>query len=244
MQTLRNKLIAMAALGVLAVIGSLMNSRQATAEQGSAPVTVVNTPANPVPVAGSTTVSGSVAATQSGAWNVGITGTPSINIANSPTVQLSGTPTVNVTNPAAAPLYFVNVNDPGRIPYQSQVLQVCSAVVDCTIQFGMVPAGHRLVIQHVSGFLTFTTPPTSVEVIPSAGSAYTPFFAPASQAVGLPGAGISLFDQAVQLYGDGGSNLSLDIRLVGATFYSNSQELTLSGYLLDCTAAPCAAIAH
>ena len=39
-------------------------------------VNVVNTPANPVPVTGSTTVSGSVSATQSGTWTVGISGQP------------------------------------------------------------------------------------------------------------------------------------------------------------------------
>jgi hypothetical protein len=44
---------------------------------------------------------GGVAATQSGTWNVGLTGTPNVNVAN----------------PATAPALFLNVNDPGRIPY-------------------------------------------------------------------------------------------------------------------------------
>ena len=56
----------------------------------SAPVTVVNTTANPVPITGSTTVSGTIAATQSGTW------------------------TVQVVNPNAAPVQTINVDKDGR----------------------------------------------------------------------------------------------------------------------------------
>src|SRR5215467_10748641 len=48
---------------------------------GSAPVMVVNTPL-PVTLQGTGSISGTVAATQSGTWNVGITGTPAVNLAN------------------------------------------------------------------------------------------------------------------------------------------------------------------
>jgi len=60
---------------MLAAIGMIIISplvEAASQAPPSAPVTVVNTPSNPVPVTGSTTVSGSVAATQSGAWNVNV----------------------------------------------------------------------------------------------------------------------------------------------------------------------------
>jgi len=50
----------------------------------SAPVTVTNTSSNPVPITGSTTVSGSVAASQSGPWSVQITG-------SLPAVSMQGT---------------------------------------------------------------------------------------------------------------------------------------------------------
>lgn len=63
-------------------------------------------------------VSGTVSAQQSGAWNVGISGTPSVNVTSLPAVNLAGGTSVNVANTAAAPLFFVNANDPGRIPYQ------------------------------------------------------------------------------------------------------------------------------
>lgn len=83
MQTLRNKLIALTAVGVLAVIGSTMNSSHATTQasasngQPVAPVNIVSP--IPLPVTGSATVTGTVAATQSGSWNFGITGNSATN---------------------------------------------------------------------------------------------------------------------------------------------------------------------
>lgn len=46
-------------------------------------VTVVNTPL-PVTLQGTSSISGTVAATQSGTWNVGITGSPNVNVMNTP----------------------------------------------------------------------------------------------------------------------------------------------------------------
>ena len=56
---------------------------------GSAPVTVTNTP---LPV------QGTVSATQSGPWNVGISGTPSVSVSSLPAVQFNGAQPVTVTN--------------------------------------------------------------------------------------------------------------------------------------------------
>jgi len=83
MNRFKNQLIATAVLSVLAVIGTIMNSHQAAAQQGpptGLAVNIVNP--LPVPVTGSTTVSGTVGATQSGNWNVGILGTPAVTVAN------------------------------------------------------------------------------------------------------------------------------------------------------------------
>ena len=65
------------------------------AQQKGAPVHVTNTSENPVPVIGSTTVSGSV----------NISGTPNVNVSNTVpitgNVGISGTPNVSVTNPVS-----------------------------------------------------------------------------------------------------------------------------------------------
>jgi hypothetical protein len=93
-------------------------------------VVVTNGPANPVPV------NGNVAATQSGAWNVGITGTPTVGIA--------GTPTVNVGNfPQAAqpPLWQ-------GTPYVSSQVLIRVDGFRCD-NLAPVPAGKVLFIGNV-----------------------------------------------------------------------------------------------
>jgi hypothetical protein len=92
----------------------------------------------PLPVTGSTTVSGAVAATQSGAWNVGITGTPT----------------------------FKNADEPGRQPFEIIVeYDPTQCDTNCVNFSGFggkvlvfdsdppVPANHRWVIKHISGLL-------------------------------------------------------------------------------------------
>lgn len=108
---------------------SIVSATAAGAPQSppSAPVTVVNTTANPVPitapqgipVTGNVAVSGSINATQSGTWNVGITGTPKVTIDGPVTVQPADSET---------PVQFLLT--PG----------------DCYA----VPAGNRMVIEFVS----------------------------------------------------------------------------------------------
>jgi hypothetical protein len=130
MQNLRNKLIAGGAVLILAAIGTIMNSHPALGQSGGPTITI--DPAQlPLPVKGSTTVSGAVAATQSGPWSVGISGTPNVNV--------TGTPNVDVVNPATAPALFLNVNDPGRIPYQSQQLCPAGSGSACQANFPIVP---------------------------------------------------------------------------------------------------------
>jgi hypothetical protein len=60
-------------------------------------VKVVNPASDPVPV------TGNVKAIQSGAWNVGINGTPTVNVASAPPVNVNFPSTISVTNPFASP---------------------------------------------------------------------------------------------------------------------------------------------
>jgi len=97
----------------------------------SAPVTVVNTTANPVPVAGVVNVSGTptVNAQQSGSWNVGISG-----------------------NSAANPLQVHDVDHASRTPY-AQTKRLAFNPTDRAILGNFdVPAGKRLVIDNFSIF--------------------------------------------------------------------------------------------
>lgn len=85
-----------------------------------------------------------------GPWNVGITGTPK----------------VDVTNPSNAPVFFLNVNDPGGIPYQPQSIGGgdsidCDLPDSCTFPFPAAPAGHGLVVQRGGGFLDYGAVPAT-----------------------------------------------------------------------------------
>jgi len=118
----KKRLFASALVIALAGAGVLISGSHnvAKAGPGASPVSIASP--LPLPITGTATVSGTVGATQSGTWNVGITGQPvNVNVANSPAVSLAGTPTVNanvsfpasqgVAVTAAGPLTNV-----GRLP--------------------------------------------------------------------------------------------------------------------------------
>jgi hypothetical protein len=124
-----------------------------------------------------------------------------------------------------------DVDDPGRIAYESQ--QSVGAGQD-TFIFPAVPAGHRLVIQHVSAIVIF---PSVVSEVTAA------VFSPEGFSSFLPPLFLNStrFDQLVQLYVDAGHGPKVT---VSADAPVNNGSVTLTGYLLDCTAAPCAKIAQ
>ena len=154
---------------------------------------------------------------------------------------------VEVVNPTTSPVPTspVNVTDPGRIAYQSTVFPTgCSGNFQCFADFPAVPAGHRLVIQHIGGFVSLTAQPTSTDVFiedNATANTFGAFFVP-SNPVGGGFAG--LFDQAVLEYVDAGDFAIVEVDVQGnSVFNTGTQEVTLTGYVLDCSAAPCAAIA-
>jgi hypothetical protein len=145
--------------------------------------------------------------------------------------------TVNVLvdNPGSDPALTRNVDDPGRIAYQSST--TCDkGGTSCNFVLPAVPNGHRLVVAHVSGRLLFDSDASGVEVDLSgaANAARSSFLAPPSfQRIGL-------FDQPVLQYFDGGS---VPVVTTVADAFFLASEATISGYLIDCAATPCAAIA-
>jgi hypothetical protein len=142
----------------------------------------------------------------------------------------------------AAPSQVSNIDEPGRIPYQS--VQAGKAGAQFVFQFPSVPAGHRLVIQHVSGFNL------SFQLTPSQHVRVRLFFADGGTAVGtsffVPFSEQSVaFDQSVQLYAQAGDAPLVTVEADNAkdpTF--DGGLVVLTGYLVDCNAAPCAAIAQ
>jgi hypothetical protein len=131
----KNRLIATGVLTVLGVTGMLMNSRRAEAQgppDGLA-VRIVNP--LPVPITGSLTTSGTVAATQSGPWNVGIAGNSEMNPLW----------TRDADNPARHPFILTGTTPPNETFFA------------VAVPVGSVPAGQRYVIEHYSANCTLTT---------------------------------------------------------------------------------------
>lgn len=144
---------------------------------------------------------------------------------------------------AARAALVSNVDDPGRIPYM--VTEICGFTgVDqhCIINTPAVPAGKRLVVTHVSGQLIENLPGGAyIELTisnPRHGSVYLP--------VTYMGTGFHnffVFDQPELIFGDAGEVLTLRVEMGGNPDVASSVTYTVSGYMLDCSTGPCAAIA-
>jgi hypothetical protein len=169
-----------------------------------------------------------VNAAQDGTWNVG----------------LLGTPTVALQNSATMPLFFRNVDEPGRIPYQSinEVPGGCTGG-ECSLSTQPVPAGHRLVVTHVSGDVQINPLPQVItfSVGRQDGALITGFTLPQPYVLYA-----NSFDRDVLFFVDGGQFYTFTALLdPSSQFLAGAvQTFTATGYLLDCTAAPCAPIAQ
>jgi hypothetical protein len=154
---------------------------------------------------------------------------------------------VQLVNTTANPAIVSDMNDPGRIPYQSSIYGTtqsnCGVGNECFFIFPTVPAGHRLVIQHVSGFIQATPGAVPALVgLPLSNNQDTTSFLVTGQST--VDAGLVAFDQPVLVYVDEGLSPRVAVELASAPAGTNAvQSAFLSGYLLDCSAAPCSAIA-
>jgi hypothetical protein len=210
-------------VGILAAGLSSIPSRPAVASV-AAQVQVVNTP---LPVQGTVDVS-NFPPTQ----NVAITGTPTVN------ANVTFPSSVDVANPATAPLFVVNLDEPGRTPYQP-VSACVAANISCESVFPGVPSNHRLVLQHISGTTIWSSAPSAVFGFArnGAGVVVTRFLAQTSDTT-------TFFDQPVLVYYDAGQQPDVVIIAGALTSTALGGNITLSGYLVDCGVAPCAAIAQ
>jgi len=149
---------------------------------------------------------------------------------------------VSVVNPSTSPVQTttVNVTDPGRIAYQATLTNQCAGT-PCAFLFPTVPAGHRVVVQHISGNVEASSETNfAVGALVIGGQLSSGF----SVAIAAPD--FTAFDQAVLFYVDATNSVEVTIFLegAGASFPVNSfQTVNLVGYELDCSAVACAPIA-
>jgi hypothetical protein len=155
---------------------------------------------------------------------------------------------VKVVNTTSAPAINSGMDDHGRIPYWSEVQ---AALIDgqncpsnasfCEFPFGPVPSGHRLVIERVTGqvvpsgfvneILVTLTPAVPTGILDS----YAWFDTPTTS---------GYFDVPTLAYIDATQTVNVGVFLRGGGTLTNTAKVVVRGYMLDCTAAPCAATAH
>lgn len=234
MITKTKKYLSMAAvIALLWITGTIMStysSPSASAASG-APVNIVS----PLPVP----VSGTVASTQSGLWNVGIAGTPTVAAAQSGSwsVGISGTPTVNLNNSVANPVIVRDADNPAQQPFvQFLCLQLAplSGCGSLPSRFN-VPAGQTFVIEQVSGQCNTTdtaNPILAIQVDAELNSTGYIYEIPMQS---FPGRGQTYGLKETRIYASVPSGSSL-VQL-GFPFFSvlpNNYEcdVTLSGYLV------------
>lgn len=157
---------------------------------------------------------------------------------------------VSVVNTSSNPVPASSIDGPGRIPFVSQGYFTNCSSGGSICQFAFptaVPAGHRVVITYMSVQMEFNTFPTAIAVrlnatVPTVGDVF--FNVPVAPFIILS----QYFGTPVDFYFDAGQIPQITA-ISNGTFLDDPvighgiQEVTLVGYELDCTVAPCAAVA-
>jgi hypothetical protein len=220
MNRLKNHLIAAALLSALAIIGTIMNSHQAAAQgpPNGLAVNIVNPV--PVPVAGSLGITGTVAATQSGVWNVGLTG-----------------------NTAANPLLVRDVDGPNRQPFQ-RIFNVAGGVGTgcgtnfCVISLGTVPTGKFLVLTHFQGALSLA-PGSAPNTVTLTRNGDTVFDVPrnslgcSSDTLASPPVTRCPFNEEIRVIFQAGETARIDTDTGGSLAGVWPQTFVVEGYYVD-----------
>ena len=148
-------------------------------------------------------------------------------------LSVSGDVTVDSTTPVGV----TSADDPGRIAFQRTFGGFISPGAFAVQEGFNVPEGQRLVITHVSGDARLPTGQTltdvSLQVL--AGGVTVHHFVPAFNGTRVAGDEFS-FSQDAMIYADGFSSF---VFVRSATTDSADVSLSISGYLIDCSAAPC-----
>ena len=212
MQKIGSRFLPAIGLAALVAALSLAGPPPSSAVPPAHDVTVVNTPAQPVPTSaqGTTLVAGSVG----------------IDPANN-TVQLSST----------SPLSIRDVDNPAFQPFQKTALLTQSPGTNASsLTIATVPAGKRLVIEFISA--SGQVPPGQhveswpvMTVAPPTGGAQHELLVNA-QPPAVIGDALFRASQQVRLYADSGSTVQTIIRRNSGAG-SATYLMTVSGYLVD-----------
>ncbi len=240
MSRLARALLLTLGLGVVAALVGQFNAgtTRAVAIEG---VNILNSASNPVPV------TGTVTATQSGPWKVGIDGTPTVNVATAPPVNVNfpGTIGINGTVPVQnapgllgfTPLVQQDFENPARTAFQASC-NTNSMVSTCTLP--TVPTTKTLVIETVSAAVDIparsdgsSSGPLLVAWLTTTagGVSAKHYFAPVL--TGSDGASFSyVVNTTVRIYAEPGSSIGTAVGI--ASSFTPQVSWTISGHFV-CT---------
>jgi hypothetical protein len=149
--------------------------------------------------------------------------------------------TVDKAMAQTRPAYTKNVDEPGRIPYQYAVdfqsgTSACVTNSFCIVPFPAVPAGKRLVVEHLTVFAAvsgggipnllafgdnFVTNQNNVFIIP-------PTFTPSVTSLG---ATFYALERPVRVYYEPGTTPK--VKIGASANFAFTCNMTLHGYLID-----------
>lgn len=184
--------------------------------------------------------------------DVNVVNTPSVNVVNTPTVQLAGTSTVQVSgttnvhvqNDSTTPVVVQDVSTPRRTPFQAQPAFPAVPFIgdNPVLESIKVPAGQRLVIEHVS----------ARAVLPFQGQSPVVYFSISTTVAGVtvdhslnvpqnfictacasPGGSLNVVSQETKFYADAGTTVQLAAQAVGGSAEAIDIKFAISGYLED-----------
>jgi hypothetical protein len=222
----RNSLIGFAGLSFLIGAIALVTPRPTQGQDGDTvgppkPVKVINTPAEPVPVTGTTTITGDISLAPG--TSVAINNTPNVNVVNTPTVQVGNTPD--------APVSARDVDNPARQPFHKSInIGFPSAFV--------VPNGKRLVIEFFSARVSFPAECRLSDLsitTTTEGEGALHFFLPTTIDPVLL-ARAMVVSQETRIYADPGTEVKFGgdtACFLGGTLDQFIATGTISGYLVD-----------
>ena len=216
----------------------------------SAPATIVNTDANPVPVrapsplpvSGSVTISGipsvninnTPSVMQAGAWSVGILGIPAVSQSGTWNVGIIGTPSFSLVTPTTP--IPVTLSAPARTIIQSTAPLVhfpANTLATSGLLFHNA-SSKTLVIEVVSMSVESAAGTTGGATLglTTVANGMTAIHHPL-QVEELPGNGrVGAKSAAIRLYVDPGSDIRYEL-LRGDNAGTSTVEITFSGYLSD-----------
>jgi hypothetical protein len=153
---------------------------------------------------------------------------------------------VKVMNSSAAPAIASHIDDRGRVPFVQTVQStICNGAHGgnnpCNFLFDLVPSGHRLVVEQISGHIFGSGTPTYIQ------ASLVDHSNDILGSVSAPAQAESIFGGPALAYFDAGDQALVQVTFFapfGTNMIGVAQQVTISGYMVDCSAAPCSPIAH